>query len=782
MNARRLLVSALLALTVVPATADAAVPDKWTRWKATPADATVRSLDFIGVNLFAASQEDGVFSSPSTAGPWNQQNGGLDTPSSKQVYQAKVSPSGAVYAATSGGLFKSATGMGGWQPVGQGPGPRKLSMGGVQSIVFNGSDQDMAVAVSGAAGAGVYYSSDGGANWDRAKGMPSLENVYSLTQGKVPNPIYAAADDGVFVSADAGRNWTLASDGIPPSGGVFRIAISTEDPTHLYASTSSSVYTSSNLGATWEEKAGTEGQTLPAGNNRAFLLAPPSDGKFAHKRALVGTQSGVYVTLDDGLHWNEMSGDANVDPNIDDQPDPNMGDRVVESLGLGFTPPALMAGTHGFGTFWLPLQPIGDVVATIAPASGLKPGSVLTAAVSASGTKPYVFTYVWKRCTGAGCTPSAAIAGATAATYAIPTSDANKRVRYMVTVSASNLVSPTAVNDDSNITADADTAPLAGSEPYPKSPFPSISPAGSQEIGTTFTINEGSWRTDNTASITPDSFRYRWSRCDDNGNNCVVVPSETGKTYVSSGIDVAKRMKAEVQGTKSNVTGDWANAGQTSLIKNKIPVNDVKPKIVGDAFTGETLSSSAGGWDGYDLRYERRWLRCNSDGVQCNPTNPVNTTSTYTVTAADKGSRLELEVKAIGEDPTQDREMTVTSDLTAVITDRPVVAEPTVTPTGTPTATATPTVTPTSRLTVQIKKPKKLKKGAKLKLALKLPGASKLRYQWLRNGKKIKKATKSSYRITKKDKGKKLSCRISFTVGGVKKTLTTKAIKVPRKK
>src|SRR3954465_10053340 len=188
------LVFALLVL-LVPSTAGADVPDTWTRWLAEAPDTTIRSLDFIGPNLFAAGESNGVFSSPAGGGPWSQQNSGLDSVPAQSVRQVKASPDGQLYASTSAGLFKSgAGGSTAWQPVGQGTGPRKLNMGGVQGIVFNSPDGlDMTVAVAGAAGAGVYYSSDGGANWDRASGMPSPSALYQLTTGPAGTPIYAAA-------------------------------------------------------------------------------------------------------------------------------------------------------------------------------------------------------------------------------------------------------------------------------------------------------------------------------------------------------------------------------------------------------------------------------------------------------------------------------------------------------------------------------------------------------------------------------------------------------------
>jgi hypothetical protein len=67
------------------------------------------------------------------------------------------------------------------------------------------------------------------------------------------------------------------------------------------------------------------------------------------------------------------------------------------------------------------------------------------------------------------------------------------------------------------------------------------------------------------------------------------------------------------------------------------------------------------------------------------------------------------------------------------------------------------------------------KKGKKVKATVTNAQVSgvKYKYQWLRNGKAIKKATKSTYKLTAKDKGKKISVKVTGTLSGY----TTKAVK-----
>ncbi len=782
------------------AAGDADPADKWGRWLASPREGTVRSLDFIGPLLFAGSADDGVWSSPTAVGPWSPQNGGLEsTAAADDVRQIKVAPNGLVYAATSAGLFRSPAGQGGWTPVGQGVGSRKLNMGGIQSIMFNGpTGTDITVAVAGAAGAGVYYSSDNGEHWDRATGMNNPESVYYLTSGPLQTPMYAAADNGVYASLDFGRSWVLTSDGIPPGETTLRVAVSPTNPKDLYASTSGNVYRSSTAGLTWEDASGKDGQHLPSGGKRAFLLTPDLSGKFGPARALVGTEQGVYATIDNGDHWKPMSGETF----IPDQGTP-MKDRIVWSLNLGFSTPLIMAGTAGFGVFNAPILPISAGAPTISPLSSLKAGTKLEISnldetninvgerkhMGFKGTKPYFYSYQWVKCSStskATCTDP--IPGATDTSYVIPAGDANNGKHYAVKVTARNIVSPNPITVTSTVTTGTPAA-QPGTEPKPKSGWSLAKPAGPFLDGTV-SVNAGTWQTENSSTtITPDAVSYRWERC--LNATCNVLPGATGSSYKLRPADIGYFIRSYVSASKAGVFGNWYLVDGTSTVMNKFPVNTVLPAIVGDAWVGSKLGSSAGGWSGHDMTFERRWFRCEADGLGCNPMAfPAQTGATYTVVAADKGKRVKLEVTAIAKDPSQNRKTVVFSAASAVITDPPppVVDVPVLPETpqspNPPQAPQNPQQPqqPAKDL-VELKLPSKLKSGAKIEAPKTVTGFKKVTYQWLRNGKKIKKATKRTYKLTKADRGKKISCKVTLTpaAGGKKVTFTTKAISVPKK-
>ncbi|SNS64638.1 glucosylceramidase [Micrococcales bacterium KH10] len=108
--------------------------------------------------------------------------------------------------------------------------------------------------------------------------------------------------------------------------------------------------------------------------------------------------------------------------------------------------------------------------------------------------------------------------------------------------------------------------------------------------------------------------------------------------------------------------------------------------------------------------------------------------------------------------------------------------QPPVTP---PTKSAKKIKVRTKAKIVRNAKPRKAVKRTTVKAVLRVkagkyqPKTAKAKYQWLRNGKKIKKAKKVRYRVTKKDRGKKLRVRVTVTAKGFKKTsYQTKVVRV----
>ena len=635
-----LLLSLLLpALTTFAAPAHAALDDPWSRWVLADVNASrdvwTRSLDFIGVKLFAGTEGDGVFTSTSPLANWATANGGLNTVERKQVRQV-VSKGSNLYAATSAGLFKSVNGAASWTQLGTGDPPRRLTMGGIQTVHPN-STTDLVV---GTASFGVYYSSDSGDHWDKATGLPANESIFHIVASPTPpSRLYAAGMDGVFVSTNSGRSWTISSDGLPFAN-VMRIAVSPANPAVLFAATTSGLYRSSTAALTWAPANGTGDGALPDTHVRAMLLAPSEFGLGG--RLIVGTEKGVWASKDSGKTWGQMGKDAIL-------AQPAMANQIVWALGLAFTPPALMAGTQARGVYSHALLPIlKDVKPGVTPATGIKVGQTLTAGNGLwKGTKPFFFAFQWKRCSSTGTT-CLAITGAKGKTYTVQDADKGRKLR--VTVTAGNIVAPLTLDNTSNAVPSTGTvaAPPAAA-PKPTSGLgPAVNPHdASYAWGKVYTVDPGKWNVNGNA-VTP-TFKYQWRRCT-LAAVCTTLAGQTAKTYTSVADDVGKYVEAYVTATFNGASGT-AYAGKTFQIIQKTPVNTSLPRIYGTKAVGYTLTSTVGAWDAVTPTFSRRWLACdNADGTGCNPIFGA-TASSYKLTAAQKGDRIKLEVTATSPDP-----------------------------------------------------------------------------------------------------------------------------------
>lgn len=158
------------------------------------------------------------------------------------------------------------------------------------------------------------------------------------------------------------------------------------------------------------------------------------------------------------------------------------------------------------------------------------------------------------------------------------------------------------------------------------------------------------------------------------------------------------------------------------------------PKIAGAAKVGGTLTASPGDW-GQNVTLKLQWQR---DGKKISGA----TRSQYTLTAKDRGKRIT--VKATGSKPGF-----ATTSKTSAKTGK--IGYGTLTP-------ATPQLSGAAKVG---KKLKAVAGGWK-------PSGVKLKYQWLANGKKLKKATKTTLTLTKSLKGKTITVKVTGSKSGYK--------------
>ena len=168
-----------------------------------------------------------------------------------------------------------------------------------------------------------------------------------------PGVLWAGSDDGlVHISRDGGDNWTdVTPPAIEPFTMVHMIEASPHDPAAAYVACTRykhddnrpMLYKTNDYGKSWQKI--TYG--IPDADFTRVVREDPG------RRGLlyVGTETGVYVSLDDGESWQSLRGNLPVVPVYD----------------LEVKDGDLVAGTHG-RSFWVlddvsPLHQVADDVA-----------------------------------------------------------------------------------------------------------------------------------------------------------------------------------------------------------------------------------------------------------------------------------------------------------------------------------------------------------------------------------------------------------------------------------
>ena len=171
------------------------------------------------------------------------------------------------------------------------------------------------------------------------------------------------------------------------------------------------------------------------------------------------------------------------------------------------------------------------------------------------------------------------------------------------------------------------------------------------------------------------------------------------------------------------------------------------PRISGTAQVGRKLTAKPGSWKPAQVTLKYQWLRNGKKIAKA-------TKSGYTLTATDKGAKITV---------------TVTGSKSGYTTVAKTSAKTAKVKAGRLTATPTPRISGTAKV------------GKKLtaKTATWRPAKVKVTYQWYRNGKRIAKATKPTYTLTRADKGRKVTVKAKGAKPGY--TTVTKTSKATAK-
>jgi uncharacterized repeat protein (TIGR01451 family) len=192
--------------------------------------------------------------------------------------------------------YKSTNSAGQWAP----------STAGLTGSVVNGFGLDPTTANTLYAGtnAGVFKSTDAGANWSLT-GVASPSTAPQSTSVVVvdpsnPNVIYTTGViGGVFKSTDGGILYQQKNNGFPAPL-VNTLAIDASTPTTLYAGTQFGMYKSTNGGDNWLESRNGIIGTSPRVNE---VVMDPTNAAIVY----MGTNRGMFKTTNGGDLWTDIN-------------------------------------------------------------------------------------------------------------------------------------------------------------------------------------------------------------------------------------------------------------------------------------------------------------------------------------------------------------------------------------------------------------------------------------------------------------------------------------------
>ena len=167
---------------------------------------------------------------------------------------------------------------------------------------------------------------------------------------------------------------------------------------------------------------------------------------------------------------------------------------------------------------------------------------------------------------------------------------------------------------------------------------------GKPQVGVTLRATRGIW------TARPVVYKYRWHRCPAGRAKCRWIARATRSRYTPSSRDIGTTLWVTVKARNAAGWGRTASRRTRVVLANRARV--VRPEITsyptvsGTAQGGQTLTAGSGTWSGTQpINYAYQWQRCESSGANCAPIAGA-TTTTYTLTAAEVGSTVEVAVTA----------------------------------------------------------------------------------------------------------------------------------------
>jgi hypothetical protein len=262
-------------------------------------------------------------------------------------------------------------------------------------------------------------------------------------------------------------------------------------------------------------------------------------------------------------------------------------------------------------------------------------------------------------------------------------------------------------------------------EEFAQTPEPTVS--GTAKVGKALKASAKGW--DSQAEVS-----FQWHR------SGVPILNANKESYTPVAADQGKTLTVQAHGTASG----YHNAATMSKATAKVALGTFgtppTPKVTGTTRVGSTLTVSAGTWSPKPSSLKYQWYVSGKAVKKA-------TSATYKLPASAKGKVVSVKVTAAKAGYTSVSKTVKTVKVAAGVFTKP----------------STPKITG------------KAKVGTTLKAGLGTwsPKPSSYKYQWYLNGKKVKGATSSKFKLPKSAKGKRVTVRVAASKSGFKKLYIT---------
>ena len=205
-----------------------------------------------------------------------------------------------IYAASSGGVFRTTDGGGTWTLSSNGI----TEMFEIKSVAVDPTNPSIVYAGNSDSQFSLFRSTDGGATWTSRSTNLSAGTVNAIAiEPANPSTIYLGSPVGIWKSTDGSATWVNLTNGIGQRE-VVRLAIDRSSPSTIYAMTTlAGVFKSTNSGASWTAvNAG-----FVVGGNNTITLGPGLGGLSVDPTTPSRVYAANYVSTNGGGSWTAIS-------------------------------------------------------------------------------------------------------------------------------------------------------------------------------------------------------------------------------------------------------------------------------------------------------------------------------------------------------------------------------------------------------------------------------------------------------------------------------------------